>query len=108
MSEELSRETRKLEVRLKVFLKEEEIFVKELKTGLDKFKELNKTLERLKMKAEPKMVKERVNLRLEAIKSLSKTQIKASDVEHENSHSLESYGNLFLTLEGEFKDHLNR
>ena len=63
MSEELSRETRKLEVRLKRFLKEEEIFVKELKTGLDKFKELNKALERLKMKAEPKMVKERVNLR---------------------------------------------
>jgi len=37
MAEELSMEIRKLEVRLKGFLKEEEAFVKELENCLEKF-----------------------------------------------------------------------
>ena len=103
MSKELSREIRKLEVRLKGFVAKEEIFVKGLKGCLDKFRELNKNLGRLKT-SDPNEFEELVNLRFEAIKALSEALIKRSEVEHENSHLLESYGALILALDGKFKD----
>ena len=107
MPEELSREIRKLEVRLDGFLKREEVFVEGLKKCLDKFKKL-KNLERLKTGTAPEEVEGRMNLRLEAIKALSEALKKASQAEHEKSHLLESYGALVLALEKEFKDFLSR
>ena len=107
MPEELSREIRKLEVRLKGFLKREEVFVKGLKKCLDKFREL-KNLETLKTGTYPEEIEELMNLRLEAIKALSEALKKASQAEHEKSHLLESYGALVLALEKEFKDLLSR
>ena len=104
MTGELSREIRKLEVRLEGFLREEEEFVKELRKCLDKFTELNKSLEELKKEAGSKEVEELVNLRLEAIKALSEALKKGSEAEHEKSHLLESYGALVLAMEGEFRD----
>ena len=89
MPEELSREIRKLEVRLNGFLKREEVFVKGLKMCLDKFKELNK-LETLKTGTIPKEIEKLMNLRLEAIKALSESLKKASQAEHEKSHLQES------------------
>lgn len=108
MTGELSREIRKLEVRLEGFLKEQEEFVKELRKCLDKFTELDKSLKRLKTEAGPKEVEELVNLRREAIKALSEALKKGSEAEHEKSHLLESYGALVLALEGGLKDLLSR
>lgn len=64
MPEELFREIRKLEVRLEDFLKENREFVNGLRVCINKFKELNKSLEGLKTEAGPKKVEELMNLRL--------------------------------------------
>jgi molecular chaperone GrpE (heat shock protein) len=104
MVEELSREIRKLEVRLDRFVTEEEGFVKKLQNCLVKFRVLNQNLERVKTKPDPKMVEELSTLRLESIEALSEALEKGSDAEHERSHLLESYGALILALERAFKD----
>lgn len=108
MPEELFREIRKLEVRLGDFLKENREFVNWLRVCINKFKELNKSLEKLKTEPGPKKVGELMNLRLEAIKALSEALRKGSEAEHEKSHLMESYGALVLALEGEFKELLSR
>jgi len=104
MAEDLSRETRKLEVRFKDFVKEEEGFIKELKKCLDKFRQVDTQLERMKMNADPNEVEDLVTLRLEATKTLCDVLIKRSKVEHEQSHLLESYGTLILALEKAFQN----
>ena len=104
MVEELSREIRKLEVRLERFVTEEEGFVKTLQNCLDKFRALNQNLERVKTEPDPKMVEELSTLRLGAIEALTEALKKGSDTEHEKSHLLESYGALILALERAFKD----
>jgi len=63
-------------VRLDGFLKKEEGFVKGLQKCLDKFGELNKTLERLKMEADPNQFENLLNIRLEAINAFSAALIK--------------------------------
>ena len=108
MPEELTREIRKLEIRLKTLQEKEEGFVEMLRRCLDRFRELNKDLEGLKTKAGPERVEELMNLRLEAIKGLCEALRKGSEAEHERSHFLESYGNLVLALEREFKDLVGR
>ena len=104
MAEKLSRETRKLEVRLEGFVKEEEGFIKKLKKCLDKFRKVNIQLERVKTLADPKEVEDLMTLRLEATKALCDVLIKRSVVEHEQSHLLESYGTLILALEETFQN----
>ena len=104
MVEELSREIRKLEVRLERFLTEEKGFVKELQNCLDKFRALNKTLEQVKTDPDPEMIENLANLKVIAIEALSETLKKGSDAEHEKSHLLESYGALMLTSEKALKD----
>jgi hypothetical protein len=108
MPEKLSREIRKLEVRLESYLGEEEGFVKELRKCIGKFTELNKNLEELKTEAGPKEIRELTKLRLESIKALSEALKKGSKAEHERSHLLESYGALVLAMEKEFYDLLGR
>lgn len=103
MTKELSREIRKLEVRLKEFLKEEDAFVRELEECLEKFWELNKNLEKLRTATDPRIMDELVNLREKAIEALCETLKKGSDAEHERSHLLESYGDLILALERSFR-----
>jgi len=103
MPEELSREIRKLEARLEDFLKDEEDFVKGLRSCLKKFKELNNILERLETRPDSKKVKELMELRLEATKMLNEALKRESKAEHEKSHLLESYGSLVLALEEEFQ-----
>jgi len=105
MSEELSREIRKLEVRLGDLLKEEDGFIRELEGCIGKFKELEKSLEKLKKPgpiSSPK-VKELMKLQMETIRAFSETLRRESRVEHERSHLLESYGALLLTLEEEIQ-----
>jgi len=106
MSEELSREIRKLEVRLGDLLKEEDGFIRELEGCIGKFKELEKGLEKLKAKPgsiSPPKVKELMKLQMETIRAFSETLRRESRVEHERSHLLESYGALLLTLEEEIQ-----
>ena len=104
MVEELSREIRKLEVRLERFVTKEDGFVKELQNCLIKFRALNQNLERVKTEPDPKLVEGLIILRFGAIEALSEALKKGSDTEHEKSHLLESYGALILALERAFTD----
>lgn len=104
MPEELSREIRKLEVRLKDYLSEEEVFTKELKRSIARLKKVNKTLEGMKQEAGQKAKGEVMNLRLQATVVLAGAMKKGSKAEHERSHLLESYGAVILALEKEFRD----
>ena len=99
MPEGFLREILKLEARLEGFLESEEAFVKELKNCIEKMKELNGYIERLKRKSEPKKFEKLTRLRLETIKTLNGALKKESDAEEEKSHLLESYGALILALE---------
>ena len=100
MPKALSREIRKLKVRLEDYLKEEEEFVKQLRKCLSNFTELNNTLESSKMSNEDKGKLTR--LRMEAVKALSEALKREGVAVHERSHLLESYGALILSLEEEF------
>ena len=103
MPEELLREIRKLEVRLEDFLKDEDAFVKGLRSCLEKFKELNNTIERLETRPDSRRVEELMKLRLEATKMLNEALKREGKAEHEKSHLLESYGALVLASEEEFQ-----
>ena len=99
MSREISRETRKLEVRLEDYMKADEEFVKDAKRCITIFKKMgnkiaeNQNIEKLKDLSE---------FRRNAAKSLSKLFSSESKVAHERSHILESYGALILSLEKAF------
>ena len=88
MGEALSREIRKLEVRLERFIAEEDGVVKEVQTCLDKFRELNQYLDRVKTESDLKRKEELRALRFEAIEALSEVLKKGSDVEHERALTL--------------------
>jgi hypothetical protein len=107
VSEEFSREIRKLEARLENFLKEEEAFVKELRSCIAKLKELDSATEKLGLRPDPEEGEELIKLRSEVTKAFSETLKKESKAEHEKSHLLESYGALILALE-EFKNNLKK
>jgi len=108
MSEEVSREIRKLEARLEGFLRSEEAFVVELRGCLEKFRELNvktseiqfdpSSIEEWMKLRDPSNIEEWMKLRLEAVRALSETLKKESKAEHERSHLLESYAALILVL----------
>jgi DNA repair ATPase RecN len=108
MLENLSRETRKLEVRLDAFLKEEDAFLGELRRCINKLKELERNLRDFEKKAGSKESSELLNIRLETINSFSRVLKKQGESEHEKSHLLESYGSLLHVIEEEFKEILNR
>lgn len=102
MPEELSREIRKLEVRLEDFLTNEEEFVRGLRSCLEKFKELNNNLEKV-ASPDPRQVEELMKLRLEATRAFNEALKRGSGAEHEKSHLLESYGALVLAMEEAFQ-----
>ena len=103
MPEEMSREIRKLEARLDDFLKDEEIFVRELRGCLETFKELNTKMSQIR--SDPRNIEE---LKLEAVKAFSEALRKESRAEHEKSHLLESYGALIQVLEEAFQRYSTR
>ncbi len=106
MSEEVSREVQKLEARLENFLKDEEVFARELRGCLEKFRELNMKMSEIRL--DPRKIEELMKLRLEAIKAFSEVLKKESTAEHEKSHLLESYGALILALEEGFQKNYSR
>jgi len=103
MPEGLSREVRKLEARFEGFLKDEEDFVKGLRSCLEKFKELVDFIKRVETRTDSERVKELMALRLEATKTFRDALQRESRAEHEKSHILESYGALVLALEEQFQ-----
>jgi hypothetical protein len=104
MPEAFLREIQKLEVRLKKFLENESEFINEMKNSLEKFNELNDKIDKLKKEVKPESFKEFMKIKVEAINTFSKMLKKESELEHEKSHFLESYGSLLLALEEETKN----
>ena len=102
MSEELSREIQKLNVRVERFIEKEEEFVKCLRNCLSTFQALNHKFRLTNTQSNINMIKEVLTDKSEAIEALSKAMAKASDAEHEKNHLLESYGGLLLATESAF------
>lgn len=98
-SEEVNRETRKLEARLNEFLADEAIFVKSLKECIDKLKSLYGSIEKMELNPNTKKLDEIIRLKEESEKAFSYAVTKQGKAEHEKSHLLESYGALFLALQ---------
>ncbi|MEM2319273.1 MAG: hypothetical protein QXW82_02905 [Candidatus Bathyarchaeia archaeon] len=96
-SSELLREIKKLEVRLRDFLNEEEAFIEKLKKFIEKLEEAYNKIE--KLKGEP----EESTLRLEVAQALNEVLKSDGEAQHERSHLLESYGAIALALEKEIQ-----
>ena len=97
-SSDFFREIRKLEARLNDFLKEEEAFIGNLKKFIEKLRDANCKIGKLKNKPE-----ELTALRLEIAQALKDVLESEGEVQHERSHLLESYGALILALEKELQ-----
>jgi len=106
MSEKLSREIRKLEVRLNEFLEHEKEVVEALKECIEKFLKLSGFIEKVETKPSSEQLKELLKLRFDAIKSFNNALEKMSKAEHEKSHLFESYGALILALEEHYQQYL--
>ena len=104
MLDELLRETRKAEVRLKAFVDKEKEYTKTVKTYLEKIKELSSYLETFREDVDKEKIEKAEALRLEVVERLSEVLKKGGEAEHERSHLLESFGDLMLSLERMFKN----
>ncbi len=101
MTNSLSREAQKLEVRLEDYVKADKEFKKNTRECVRLFKQLGKKIgETLK----PEEIEELSRLRRKAIKSLGQAFTSESKVSHEKSHIYESYGALILSLENELDE----
>lgn len=98
MSNELSTEIRKFEVRLQEFVKAEEEAIKLLTAFIGKVKELNNLLAQLKEEKSGKNEKI-MELRFENIKALQNALNCMAKAEHEKSHLPQSYGSILLAIE---------
>ena len=99
ISEELSKETQKLEVWLERVITIEDDFVKALRQSISQFKALHQQLERAYKQPDVDMSEDLSSSRMIAIETFSDALAKASDTDHEKSHLLESYGALILAIE---------
>lgn len=103
MSSELSRETRKLEIRLEDYMKAEQEFVEHVKECVRLFRELMDGLEEKGKASSSDEIEELSRIRNDAIKALSQVLKSEGNIEHEKSHIFESYGALVLCLEKTFE-----
>ena len=104
MLNELLREMRKTEIRLKAFVDKEREYVETVKMYLGKIRELSSYLETLREGADKEKIEKAVALRLEVVERLSEVLRKGGEAEHERSHLLESFGDLLLSLERALKN----
>lgn len=95
-SSDLEAEIRKFEARFERFLAREEELAELLRGFAKELREICTELSKVKEPVEGQKI---VELRLKAMKALNQVLLKQSDVEHERSHLLESYGSLMLALE---------
>ncbi|MGQ9545474.1 MAG: hypothetical protein ACUVQX_06780 [Candidatus Bathycorpusculaceae bacterium] len=99
MQNDLSIEIRKLEVRLKEYVKAEKKAVESLEKYINKIKQLNDTFEPLLNKRKGSEIENAMKLRLEVAKAFQEALNHISKAEHEKSHLLQSYGSILLALE---------
>lgn len=103
MSFECSTEIRKLDVRFGDYVKAEQEFSEHMKSCIRVLKKLIETLENSDKTPSYKETGKLLELRPEAIKSLSEVLASESDVEHEKSHVFKSYSALILCLNKELE-----
>jgi uncharacterized protein (DUF1697 family) len=97
-SEEYFREVRKLEARLEDYLKEEETFVKQIRTCITQLKDLHTYVEQSPVPVTPEAAEKISQLKKDAVAALGETMHLEGEAEHEKSHLLESYGALIVQL----------
>jgi len=102
MSSELSREIRKLDVRLEDYTKADQEFVEHVKGYAKTLRKLSEGLEKRREPPSPDEIKQLSRLRSHTIESLGQVMKSESNVAHERSHLSESYATLILCLEKEF------
>jgi hypothetical protein len=105
MSQGLSREIKKLKVRLNEFTKEEKAFLKSMENCVRKLEELDHYL---KLDSEERDVNRLIKLHREACEAFREALEKHSGFEHEKSHLLESYGAILAAMERNFTDSLSQ
>lgn len=103
MSSEFSREIRKLDVRLEDYMKAEQEFVEHVKECIRILWQLMENLEKKGKTSSSEEIEKLSLLKKEAIKSLSQVLKSESNIEHEKSHLMESYGALILCLDENFE-----
>jgi len=103
MSSEFSREIRKLDVRLEDYMKAEQEFVEHVKECIRILWQLMENLEKKGKTSSCEEIEKLSMLKKEAVKSLSQVLKSESNIEHEKSHLLESYGALILCLDEEIE-----
>lgn len=103
MSSEFSREIRKLDVRLEDYMKAEQEFVEHVKECIRILWQLMENLEKKGKTSSSEEIEKLSVLKKEAIKSLSQVLKSESNIEHEKSHLMESYGALILCLDENFE-----
>lgn len=102
MSDDFEVEVKKFEARFERFMDKEKDFTQALEKCVRELKEICSELN--KMRAEASQSEQKiVELRLRVLKAFNNIFLKESEVEHEKSHLLESYGLLLLALEESFK-----
>lgn len=99
VSDEFYKEVRKLEVRLEDYLKDEEVFVKNLRDCIAQFKALHNSIEKLLKSLDAKEIDEVLKLKTKGVEAFSEAMFNEGKAEHERSHLLESYGALILALQ---------
>ncbi len=105
MSQNLSREIKKLKVRLNEFTKEEKAFLEYMDNCIRKFEELDHYL---KLNSEERGFNRLIKLHREACEAFKAALEKHSRFEHEKSHLLESYGAILAAMERNFTDSLSQ
>lgn len=103
MSSEFSREIRKLDVRLEDYMKAEQEFVEHVKECIRILWQLMENLEKKGKTSSSEEIEKLSVLKKEAIKSLSQVLKSESNIDHEKSHLIESYGALILCLDEKFE-----
>lgn len=103
MSSEFSREIRKLDVRLEDYMKAEQEFVEHVKECIRILWQLMENLEKKGKTSSSEEIEKLSVLKKEAIKSLSQVLKSESNIDHEKSHLIESYGALILCLDENFE-----
>lgn len=106
MSNELTREIRKLEIRLEDYHKNVQKFLNDLGYCIKKLKELDTKIKEASANSSTKNLGDLAGLRLSVTRAFSDVLKSESEVEHEESHLLESYGAIVLSLEEALRNHI--
>lgn len=99
MSQDFTREIKKLKVRLSEVAEKTSAFLESVKKCVSIFEELNDYLKRAPKKRD---LTQMINLHRSACEAYQEALENHSNLDHEKSHLLDSYGALIATLERAF------